>query len=133
MLQELVLQTVEKKGFINITSKIAEIVGGSNIQNGICVVFVLHTTSAIVINEDEPGLKKDIINVLDKLIPEQDFLHNVFDENAKGHIITSLLGQSKTIIIKKGKLKLGAWQSIFFAEFDGPRKNRKVLVQLIEE
>ena len=102
--------------------------------NGILNVFSKHSTSAIVINENEHGLLADFEKILKDLVPESNnYKHDRIDNNAASHIRAFLLGSSETIPIIDGKLDLGTWQSIFFIELDGPRANRTVdLVFIVE-
>jgi secondary thiamine-phosphate synthase enzyme len=116
---------------IDITDRVSAIVRESGIRNGICYVFVPHTTAAVTINENaDPSVPRDILAELDKVIPLNDNYRHM-EGNAAAHIKASMLGASETVFIENGSLVLGTWQSIFFCEFDGPR-NRRVLVQLIK-
>ncbi len=114
----------------DITDRVRSILMESKIKSGICHVFTPHTTAAITINENaDPDVPKDIIMELDKVIPLNDNYRHI-EGNSAAHIKSSLIGASEMVIIEKGKLVLGTWQSIFFCEFDGPR-TRKVLVKLV--
>ncbi len=114
---------------IDISGHIAEVVRKSGIKDGICHLFIPHTTAAITINENaDPDVPRDILTVLDRLIPISDNYRHV-EGNSAAHIKASLFGTSQTVFIKDGRLVLGTWQSLFFCEFDGPR-TRKVLVGL---
>ena len=115
--------------FINTTQRIKRIVQESGIQEGICTVYVPHTTCGITINEAaDPDVERDILKELGKIIPLHDeYLHA--EGNSAAHIKTSLMGSSSSIPISDGRLLLGTWQGIFLCEFDGPR-NRKVYVQI---
>lgn len=95
------------------------------------VVYTPHTTAAITINEAEDGLIEDIIELLNKLIPENGrYRHNRIDNNADAHLKASLIGNSVIVLVNNGKILLGTWQRILFLEFDGPRK-RKVIIKAI--
>lgn len=111
-----------EKGLYNITKEIEEALTKSGITDGICVVFCPHTTAAITINENaDADVGRDIILGLDKVFPRfPEFKHD--EGNSDGHIKASLIGASETILVEKGKLVLGRWQSVYFAEFDPPRK-----------
>ena len=119
---------------IDITSDIVAILNEINrgneenkINNGIVNVFTKHSTSAIVINENEKGLLNDFEKVLKDSVKEKDnYKHDFIDNNAASHIRAFLLGSSEAIPITDGRLDLGTWQSIFFIELDGPRTNRIV-------
>lgn len=123
------INTPQREILINITREINNIVSESNIQNGVCRLFVPHTTAGITINENaDPSVKKDIINFLGKLIPQNaGFGH--MEGNSDAHIKSTLVGPSLEILINNKRLVLGTWQGIMFAEFDGPR-NRKLHIQL---
>ena len=127
--EELRVKTPKREVLINITSDINKIVRNSNIKEGVCRIFVPHTTAGITINENaDPAVMKDIINYLNKLIPQRaDFSH--MEGNSDAHIKSSLTGPSLDVIIHNGGLVLGTWQGIMFAEYDGPR-HRKVYVQV---
>jgi secondary thiamine-phosphate synthase enzyme len=125
---EIDLQTSKRMEIVDITSKVREIVKSTGIKNGIINIFTRHSTSAIVINENESGLVKDFENLLKKIVPENnDYLHNVIDNNADSHLRSFLLGGSQSIPVIDGRMDLGTWQSIFFVELDGPR-SRKVKI-----
>ena len=129
VLEEIKVKTPRREVLINITSEINKIVRNTNINEGVCRVFVPHTTAGVTINENaDPAVMKDIISYLNKLIPQRSgFSH--MEGNSDAHIKSSLTGASLDVIIHKGKLVLGTWQGIMFAEFDGPR-NRRVYVQV---
>ena len=123
------IRTATRCEMIDITGRIAEEVRKSGIKEGICHVFIPHTTVAITINENaDPDVPRDILTALDRLVPLSDHYRHT-EGNAAAHIKASLLGASQTVFIKDGRLVLGTWQSLFFCEFDGPRM-RKVLVRL---
>lgn len=123
------INTPQREILMDITREINNIVLESNIQNGVCRLFVPHTTAGITINENaDPSVKKDIINFLGKLIPQNaGFRH--MEGNSDAHIKSTLVGPSLEILINNKRLVLGTWQGIMFAEFDGPR-NRKLHIQL---
>jgi secondary thiamine-phosphate synthase enzyme len=127
--EEFRIKTPKREVLVNITSEISNIVRNTNINEGICRIFVPHTTAGVTINENaDPAVMKDIISYLNKLIPQRSgFSH--MEGNSDAHIKSSLTGPSLEILIHKGKLVLGTWQGIMFAEYDGPR-NRKVYIQV---
>ena len=102
----------------------------SGIQDGLCVVFVPHTTAAVTINESaDPAVRQDILMVLNQIVPwKAPYRH--LEGNSPAHLKTSIIGSSETIAVINGKLVLGTWQGIFFCEFDGPR-TRKLDIRLI--
>lgn len=109
---------------IDITKEILSIVKKSGVENGVCHVFVLHTTAAVTINEKaDPDVPKDILMELDKIVPLNDAYRHL-EGNSAAHIKASLLGPSEIILVEGGALVLGTWQSVFFCEFDGPRTRR---------
>jgi secondary thiamine-phosphate synthase enzyme len=128
-LKTIKVKTPQREILVDITSEIARNISESNIQNGVCRLFVPHTTAGITINENaDPSVKSDIISYLAKLIPQRaGFKH--LEGNSDAHIKSSLVGPSLEILINKGKLVLGIWQGIMFAEFDGPR-SRKLHIQI---
>ena len=129
--EDFTIKTSSHIELIDITPKIEKIKKNSGIMNGIVVVYTKHTTSGIIVNENESGLKEDIVNALKKLAPKGIvYSHDRIDNNAHSHIQACMIGPSETIPIVNGRLKLGSWQSIFFAEFDGPRSSRTVIVQV---
>lgn len=129
---EIKITTTKRNEMIDITDKIQGIIKKEKIQNGIIVIYVPHTTAGITINEGaDPSVQRDIIETLEKLIPENNNYHHI-EGNADAHIKASLLGSSATIIVENNKLVLGTWQHIFFYEGDGPR-NRKIYLKLIKK
>ena len=124
---------------IDITSDVFVVLNEINNQkdnpvNGIVNIFTKHSTSAIVINENERGLLKDFEKILKEVVPENDnYKHDLIDNNAASHLRAFLLGSSETIPIAEGKLDLGTWQSVFFIELDGPRRNRTIDLTFILE
>ena len=125
------VQTREHTAMIDITKEINNIIKQSNIKNGICIVFIPHTTAALTINENaDPDVERDILMKLNKIVPLSDGYHH-FEGNSAAHIKASMMGFSETIIIEDGSLVLGTWQGIYFTEFDGPR-TRKAYVKIIE-
>ncbi|MCD6421020.1 MAG: YjbQ family protein [Thaumarchaeota archaeon] len=128
---EIRVRTSSRIEFRNITSDVRRIVEESGVRSGIAAVYTPHTTTAIFVNEDEGGLKGDLMKVLEKLIPvEGGYEHDLVDDNAFAHLRSIIVNPSITIPIRDGRLMLGTWQSIFLAEFDGPR-TRTVYVQVL--
>jgi secondary thiamine-phosphate synthase enzyme len=127
MIKNINIRTKTRTEFVDITSKIQELVDEEGIKDGICYVYIPHTTAGITINEGaDPSVVKDIQNMLNKLIPHNlNYLH--MEGNADAHVKTTIIGASIEVIIEGGKLLLGTWQSIFFCEFDGPRHRRAMV------
>jgi len=132
MFETFSVSTPQRVCMIGIGEEVARIVKKSGVKNGICVVFIPHTTAAVTINEGaDPAVVSDMTDTLNQLIPyRKNYSH--MEGNSDAHIKTTLTGPSEHIIIKDGKLLLGTWQRIFFCEFDGPR-NRQVYVKVMGE
>jgi len=129
-MDEISVKTSSHTQFIDITSKVSEVLQKTGIKDGICTVFTPHTTAGITINENaDPDVPRDIIKEMEKVVPLNDGYAHI-EGNSAAHIKSSLFGCSETVIIRNGTLMLGTWQSVFFCEFDGPR-NRKVWVEII--
>ncbi|MCD6576170.1 MAG: YjbQ family protein [Nanoarchaeota archaeon] len=128
---EITLPTSKKYELIDITEKVARFV--KDIKDGICLVYTPHATAGIIINENwDESVQDDFINLLNKLIPEGKWKHDKIDGNGAAHLKASIVGPSEMIPVKDGKLQLGRWQNIFFCEFDGPRKERKIIVKVVK-
>ena len=124
------IRTRGEKDIININGLVNEMVKKSKITAGTLLIFTPHTTTALTINEDEPGLLQDILNKLSQIVPKgEGYSHDRIDSNAHSHILASIIGCSISIPIVNGRAALGTWQSILFIELDGPR-SRKVTVQI---
>jgi len=129
--KKLILNTNKNFEIIDITSMINQEI---DIDSGIVNVFSKHFTSAIVVNENESGLLADLELLLSDLVSDKcSWQHDNIDNNAKSHLKSFLLSSSETIHITHGKLDLGTWQSVFFIELDGPRKNRTVNLKFISD
>lgn len=129
-MKNLSIRTTARFQMVDITDDIRKAVRDSEVTSGFCLVFVPHTTAAVTINENaDPDVSRDLLTGLDKFIPLHDNYRHL-EGNAAAHIKASLVGASEQIIIEKGELVLGTWQSVFFCEFDGPR-TRRVLVRVI--
>ena len=126
------LRTSKKKEIIDITQDVEKVIAKNNINEGLCVVFVPHTTAALILNEYESNLKKDFIDFFDYILPKKDWAHNTIDDNAEAHLAAATLGHSIVLPVIEGRLIRGTWQNIILCEFDGPRE-RKVIVSLIHE
>lgn len=125
------VRTSTQTEFIDITRSIQEAVKKTGVKDGICIIFVPHTTAAVTINENaDPSVIHDILMELNKIVPFKDQYHHM-EGNSPAHIKTSLVGCSEIVFVESGRLVLGTWQGIFFCEFDGPR-NRKVHVKVVE-
>jgi len=131
--EEFRVKTQEREVLIDITNEINNLVRKYNIKEGVCRIYIPHTTAGIIINENaDPSVIKDISNYLSKLIPKGGGLGYSFrhgEGNSDAHLKCSLTGHSLDVLIHENKLMLGTWQGIMFAEYDGPR-NRRVFVQI---
>lgn len=133
MLKTFEVQTRNHNEMLDITGEVQNIVAGTKIKSGLCVVYVPHTTAGVTINESaDPAVRHDILMECAKFVPEHDRGYQHAEGNSPGHIKSTLFGSSVHIIIDNGSLVLGTWQGVFFGEFDGPRR-RRVHVKLIKD
>ncbi len=116
---------------IDITASLNEEIVEAGIETGMAMVYSPHTTTAIIINENEPGLKEDILKLLNLMVPRERYAHDLVDNNARSHLQAIVLGNNVCMPIENGGLALGTWQSVFFVELDGPR-NRRITVRIID-
>ncbi len=124
------IKSEKRTQLIDITSDIQDAVRSARIDEGLCYVFVPHTTAAVTINENaDPDVRTDIKTILNKMIPWEGGYRHI-EGNSAAHMKTSLVGSSELVAIENGKLVLGTWQGIYFCEFDGPRA-RKVVLKLM--
>lgn len=125
------ISTEDKQALITIDDHLQQALSRSGVKNGIMLVFCPHTTAGITINENgDSDVKKDLILGLKQTFPNKaEYMH--MEGNSAEHMKSSVIGASETLIILKGRLILGTWQSLYFCEFDGPR-NRKFFVKIIE-
>ncbi len=131
--EELAVQSRERTEFIKLEREIEQVIRESGVKDGVCHIFVPHTTAGVMINEGaDPSVVKDIGVKLAELVPrEGPYEHADAERNADSHIKATLVGSSVTVFVKGGAPLLGTWQSIFFCEFDGPRR-RQVLVRVTD-
>ncbi len=132
--QELWFNTPHRRDYINITDQIESLVQTSGVQNGLALVNAMHITASVYINDNESGLIQDYDDWLEKLAPHApttQYRHNrTGEDNADAHMKRQIMGREVVVAITDGKLDLGPWEQIFYAEFDGRRKKR-VLVKII--
>lgn len=125
------IKTSSHAQMLDITRQIQEAVRESGVQEGICTIFIPHTTASVTINENaDPDVVRDITMELDKIVPWEDGYHHM-EGNSAAHLKSSMIGFSQQVIIEDGRLLLGTWQGIYFCEFDGPRM-RKAIVKISE-
>ena len=125
---EIRFSTSKKIEVIDITEKVEEVVRKSNVGDGVCIIHAPHATAAVILNENESGLKKDIENFIRETFFNREYEHNKIDDNGASHMASIFLGPTKVIPIKDGELLRGTWQNILFVELDGPRSLRRVIV-----
>ncbi len=126
------VKTHSRTELLDITGEMQEAINKKGLTDGAVIAYVPHTTAGIIVNEGaDPAVKRDILAVLNMVIPDNfDYRH--MEGNSPAHIKSSLTGSSVQVIVTSGKLAMGTWQRIFFCEFDGPR-NRKVWIQTLKE
>lgn len=121
-------ETKSKKELINITNTIQDIVTKSGIQEGFCLVSAMHITAGIWVNDEEPGLKEDVMELLERLAPFGDYRHHrTGEDNGDAHLKRTLTGYQSLLPVTKGRLDLGPWEQVFYAEFDGQRRKRVIV------
>ena len=127
----LTVKTRSQTELVDITADVSRKVAQSGVREGLCMLYVPHTTAAVLINESaDPSVSADILMVLNQVVPwKADYRH--MEGNSPAHVKAALVGCSQTIAIENGALVLGTWQGIFFCEFDGPRQ-RKVHLRILE-
>jgi len=131
--KHLTFNTKKKIEFINITDEIQSLVTASEVSEGLCFINAMHITASVFINDEEPGLKNDFCDWLEKLAPYavDKYKHNLTGEdNAHAHLKRTIMGREVFVAVTKGRLDLGPWEQIFYGEFDGKRPKR-VLVKII--
>jgi len=130
-MEKFTVHSSDHTSIVDITHQVQSIVTESGIKNGVCYVFIPHTTACVTINENaDPDVKSDILMEINKVIPLNNSYRHM-EGNSAAHIKASLFGNSETIFISDSRLQLGTWQGVFFCEFDGPR-TRQVWVNLLK-
>ncbi|MHB1347654.1 MAG: secondary thiamine-phosphate synthase enzyme YjbQ [Candidatus Humimicrobiaceae bacterium] len=129
-MEVLSIKTFQRVEFLNMTTEIEKLVQKSEVPEGICFLFVPHTTAGLTVNENaDPSVKSDIAIKINKMIPYKDeYTHG--EGNSDAHLKSSLFGPSLSLIISGGKLVLGTWQGVYFCEFDGPR-SRNLYIKIL--
>ena len=130
----LTFNTKEEREYINITDQVAGAVGKSGVREGLCLVSAMHITAGVYVNDDEPGFRHDLTEMLERVAPTgADYKHHETGEtNGDAHLKNMLTGYQVVLPITKGVLDLGPWQQVFYAEFDGRRRKRLVIKVLGE-
>lgn len=131
MFESIEIKTSEKNEMIDIMDKIKKVVENSGIMHGIIVIYVPHSTAGVTVNKNyDPVVQEDIMNRMNELVPRDGHYQHI-EGNSAAHIKASIFGSSVTLVLSNGHIELGMFQSVFFCEFDGPRK-RKFLVKVME-
>jgi secondary thiamine-phosphate synthase enzyme len=131
MTRELEVRTRAHGELQDITAQVERAVSESEVQEGICHLFVPHTTAGLTLNENwDPDVRGDLVRALAEMVPDVPYRHG--EGNSPAHLMSTLVGASETLLVSKGRLALGSWQGIYLAEFDGPRR-RRVLVKIVPD
>ena len=126
------VRTEQQTEFLPITDRVQRAVSETGISNGVCHLYVPHTTAAVTINENaDPMVIHDVLQVANKIIPFEDSNYRHMEGNSAAHVKACFFGNSETVFVQDRQLVLGTWQGIFFCEFDGPR-NRQLYVKTLE-
>ena len=126
-------ETRKRHELVNITERIAAIVDASGVNEGFCLVSAMHITAAIWVNDEESGLKVDVMEWLERLAPAGDYRHHqTGEDNADAHLKRTLMHHQVVLPVTQGKLDLGPWEQVFYAEFDG-RRRKRVVVKVLGE
>jgi secondary thiamine-phosphate synthase enzyme len=132
MIREIEVVTTSGNQMVDITNNLQQEVTKSGVKDGICYLYVPHTTAGITVNEHaDPSVREDILTKLTELVPPGEGYRHV-EGNADAHIKASIIGSSAAVIIEGGRIRLGSWQGVFFCEFDGPRR-RRLFLKLIHD
>ena len=126
-MEELIIHTTKEREIIDITEKIQRYIPRHIITEGVCNLFVLHTTAALTTADLDPGTADDFLDAFEALIPRLQYRHPHNPGHVKDHIMATILGASLTVPIEKGELMLGAWQKIILVELGGPRERNIVV------
>jgi len=132
--KEVELSTRSRVELVDITRQVEEYVREGNVENGLCLVYSIHSTTAIITNEHESGLMLDIAKKVQEDFPRgRGWRHDEVDSNAEAHLASSFIGASRIFPVRDGRLSRGTWQNIFFLELDGPRSARRIVIELLGE
>jgi secondary thiamine-phosphate synthase enzyme len=134
--KELWFNVPSRRGFVNITPQVEEVLRASGIREGLCLVNPMHITASVFINDDESGLHEDYEKCLEAIAPHEpvgQYRHNrTGEDNADAHIKRQVMGREVVVAVTDGRLDFGTWEQIFYGEFDG-RRRKRVLVKIIGE
>lgn len=124
---EIQVETATREQFVDITAEVRRVVAESGCESGLCHVYVPHTTAGLTVNEGaDPDVTRDILDQMERLAPEGGRYRHA-EGNADAHIRSAIVGISQLLPVRGGDLALGVWQSVFFCEFDGPRRRRAII------
>ena len=127
----LIMETQKARELVNITDRVRTIVRGSGVRDGLALVSAMHITAGVYVNDEETGLKEDIVAWADRLAPPGDYHHHRTGEsNGDAHLKNLLLGHQVLLPVTDGDLDLGPWEQVFYAEFDG-RRRKRVIVKVV--
>lgn len=122
-METLNISTRSQTEFVDITDRVAKVVKSAGLDAGVCYIFVPHTTAGVTLNENwDPDVQRDMLMVLDDYIVPRDAKYRHGEGNSPAHVKASLMGSSAIVFVEEGRLRLGRWQGIYLAEFDGPRQ-----------
>jgi len=133
--KELTINLPTRRGFVNITKKVKDVVKESKVKEGLLLCNSMHITSSVFINDNEMGLLNDFDKWLEKLAPEkpyEQYNHNGYEDNGDAHLKRTIMGREVVVAITDGKLDFGPWEEIFYGEFDGKR-DKRLLIKIIGE
>jgi secondary thiamine-phosphate synthase enzyme len=131
-LQTVAVRTSARNEMLEVTDRVERLIRSNNVNEGMAIVYVPHTTAAVTINENaDPDVRHDMLQKLETLIPKREAYYQHGEGNSDSHVKTSLVGNSATVLIERGRLVLGRWQGIYFCEFDGPRE-REMMVKIVK-
>jgi secondary thiamine-phosphate synthase enzyme len=134
MQETVTLATAQREILVDITREVAAVVSRSGVRQGIVSVYAQGATAAVMIQENwDDSVQTDVVNLLRKVIPQGVWLHDRQDGNGDAHLKAGLVGPSETVPIVDGRLGLSQWQNLFLCEFDGPRRERRVLCTVLAD
>jgi secondary thiamine-phosphate synthase enzyme len=126
------LSTTRRSEIVDITGEVQDVVSSMGVREGVVIVQSLHTTAGVTVNENaDPDVLRDLVAKLEELVPREEPYYRHDEGNSDSHMKASLFGPSVTVIVSGGRLLLGTWQGVYFCEWDGPRRERKVAVQVV--